>query len=95
MQPGYRPPIGGWTTPPPDRPHLPEPGEGDKGPLPPHLERNEPLKVKYVSSKSGKKGGTSSGKKTVQDENEKIMVRLLMFINLKRGCCEYQSYGRD
>ena len=76
LQPGYRPPPGGWTTPPLDRPHPPEHGESEKGPLPPHLERNEPLKVKYVSSKSAKKGGVSSGKKTVQDENEKIMVRM-------------------
>ncbi|XP_064400666.1 eukaryotic translation initiation factor 4 gamma 2-like isoform X1 [Halichondria panicea] len=73
IQSNYGPPPG-WVTPPPERPHpLTELAEV---PLPPHLERNEPLKVKHISAKTGKKGG-ASGKKAVKNENEKAVELLI------------------
>ncbi len=48
-------------------------------PLPPHLDRNEPLRVKHVSAKTGKKGG-ALGKKAVKDENEKAVVSVTTYI---------------
>lgn len=58
-------------------PPPPQLAEGDKSGRPSHLERKEEVILKYASSKSGKKGGTTS-KKTAQSNNEKIMVRELV-----------------
>ncbi len=66
----YGPPPPVWATPPTDRPH--PPSEPTDPPLPPHLERNDSVKVKYVATKPPKK--TTAVKKATKNEHEEAVV---------------------